>query len=172
MLRVLPPTFKPVLQQIRLLTGLNVGGHKTLNTAIGRYLTRFAGMLQSKLPVFPYLEALICNNVVAATMEIHPIYNNRILRRFTHPVVKVNKNLPKDLYARVRAWVKGSERPEIYCYGMQVPFLHRLLRRKNTPAIFCWVHKRDNVKCSWLAKTRLALRQRWLLSRNWNTRPQ
>ena len=41
MLRVLPPTFKPVLQQIRLLTGLNVGAHKTLNTAIGRYLTRF-----------------------------------------------------------------------------------------------------------------------------------
>ena len=33
MLRVLPPTFKPVLQQIRLLTGLNVGG-KTRNNAI------------------------------------------------------------------------------------------------------------------------------------------
>ena len=37
MLRVLPPCIKPVLQQIRLLTGLNVSG-KTRNIAIQQVL--------------------------------------------------------------------------------------------------------------------------------------
>ena len=41
---------KPVLQQIKLLTGLNVGG-KTQN-AQQRYSTRFAAMLQNKLHFF------------------------------------------------------------------------------------------------------------------------
>ena len=40
---------KPVLQQIRLLTGLNVGG-KTCNIAF--QLVSFASMLQDKLHVF------------------------------------------------------------------------------------------------------------------------
>ena len=41
---------KPVLQQIRLLTGLNVGG-KTQN-AQHRFSNRFAAMLQNKLHFF------------------------------------------------------------------------------------------------------------------------
>ena len=47
MFRVLPPT--PVLQQIRLLTGLNVGG-KTRNITIQLVLQQ--SMLQDKLHVF------------------------------------------------------------------------------------------------------------------------
>ena len=47
-LRVLPPTFKPVKQQIRLLISLNESG-KTHNI---RFSTRFAAMLQNKLHIF------------------------------------------------------------------------------------------------------------------------
>ena len=49
MLRLLPPMFKPVLQQIRLLTGLNMGG-KMRNITI--QLVLHAAMLQNKLHVF------------------------------------------------------------------------------------------------------------------------
>ena len=44
MLRVLPPAFKPVLQQIKMFTGLNVSG-KTFNIV-------FQLVLQNKLQVF------------------------------------------------------------------------------------------------------------------------
>ena len=49
MLRLLPPMFKPVLQQIRLLTGLNICG-KMRNITI--QLVLHAAMLQNKLHVF------------------------------------------------------------------------------------------------------------------------
>ena len=49
MLRLLPPMFKPVIQQIRLLTGLNMGG-KMRNVTI--QLVLHAAMLQNKLHVF------------------------------------------------------------------------------------------------------------------------
>ena len=48
MLRLLPPMFKTVLQQIRLLTGLNMGG-KMRNITI--QLVLHAAMLQNKLHV-------------------------------------------------------------------------------------------------------------------------
>ena len=41
---------KPVLQQIRLLTGLNVGGNT--QNAQHRFSNRFAAMLQNKLHFF------------------------------------------------------------------------------------------------------------------------
>ena len=49
MLRLLPSMFKPVFQQIRLLTGLNMGG-KMRNVTI--QLVLHAAMLQNKLHVF------------------------------------------------------------------------------------------------------------------------
>ena len=50
---------KPVLQQIRLLTGLNVGG-KTCNNAFKLVLQHVANQIACfLLPVFPYLQLLI-----------------------------------------------------------------------------------------------------------------
>ena len=66
MLRVLPPTSKPVSQQIRLLTGLKVGGktrkiaiqivlQQCCKTSCTLFVARFSVPLAIQKPVFSYL---------------------------------------------------------------------------------------------------------------------